>query len=385
MSKYIDNLNNYYVNTYSRSNICFTSGKGSILVDENGKEYIDFGSGIAVNGLGICNEKVNEAVIKQFNKIPHTSNLYYNEPQGTLAETLIKRTGMKRVFLSDSGAEANECAIKIARKYSFDKYGDNRNVIVALNNSFHGRTVTTLSATGQDVFHTYFMPFTEGFRFAAAGDLDAMKSALTKDVCAVIMELVQGEGGVVALDKDYVKAVAELCDKHDILLIIDEVQTGNGRCGNLYAYMEYGISPDVVTTAKGIANGLPLGVTFVGDKAEYTLSAGTHGSTFGGNLCSCAAAVEVLKQLDEQLFKDVKAKHDYIIKELSGCKGVKSVTGMGLMLGIDCEDNKAVLKACREKGLIVLTAKNKIRLLPALNIPDELLKQGVEIIKEVLK
>jgi len=381
----IEKTNKYLAGTYARQNVAFVSGHGSYLVDDTGREYIDFGSGIAVNGLGLQNSEVNSAVCAQLNKISHTSNLYYNEPQGELGKLLCTKTGMSKVFLSNSGAEANECAIKAARKYSFDKYGEGRSEIIALKNSFHGRTVTTLSATGQESFHTYFMPFTEGFTFVEAGNFDALNEAASDKTCAVMLELVQGEGGVIALDGDYVNKVCKLCADKDILVVIDEVQTGNGRSGSLYAYMEYGISPDIVTTAKGLANGLPIGATLFNAKTSGVLTAGTHGSTFGGNLLSCAAAVATLKQIDQKLLDGVKAKHKLIVNTLSALPKVKSVTGMGLMLGIECDNNKEIVSKCLEKGLVVLTAKSKIRLLPALNIDDKTLQDGLNILKEVLQ
>lgn len=377
----------FIANTYARADVVFVSGNGSTLTDENGKNYIDFGSGIAVNILGHNFGPWKDAVISQINQIAHTSNLYYSKPSAILASKLHELTGMKKVFFSNSGAEANECAVKCARKYSFDKYGEGRNKIITLLNSFHGRTVATLTATGQESMHKYFNPFLEGFDYVPANDFAALKEKADNKTCAVMLELVQGEGGVNSLDKDFVKNVAELCREKDILLIIDEVQTGNGRCGKLYAYMHYGIQPDIVTTAKGLAGGLPLGATMLWDKCENTFTAGTHGSTFGGNPVACAGAAAVLDNITDELLDSVSKKSKKIREELKGLKNVKSVTGLGLMLGIEVEGMTAAEAAAkmREKGLIVLTAKSKIRLLPALNITDSELCAGLEIMKEVLR
>lgn len=375
----------YIASSYGRFDVLFTKGEGSLLFDENGKKYIDLGSGIAVNTFGLCDKVWQDAVNRQAATLQHTSNLYYSEPQVKLAKMLCEKTGMKKVFFSNSGAEANECAIKCARKYSFDKYGEGRNVIITLKNSFHGRTVTTLSATGQDVFHTTFGPFTEGFRYAEPDNIDDMKSLVDDKVCGIMMELVQGEGGVHALDKDFVKAVEALCREKDIMLIIDEVQTGNGRTGALYCYMNYGIAPDIVSTAKGLAGGLPMGATLMGEKTENTITAGSHGSTFGGNPVCAAAACSIIERIDDKLCAEVKRKSEYIINALTGAKGVKSVTGMGFMLGIETEKPaKDIVVKCIENGVVPLTAKNKVRLLPALNISDELLAEAIEILKKVI-
>ena len=376
----------YVVPTYGRADLCLKEGKGSTCFDYSGKKYIDLGAGIAVNGFGFCDEEYKNAVTEQLSLLQHASNLYYTAPQAKLAELLCIRTGMKKVFFSNSGAEANECAIKAARKYSSDKYGDGRNVIITLKDSFHGRTLTTISATGQDNFHTHFGPFTEGFKHVPANDIDEMKKALKENkVCGVMIELVQGEGGVNVLYPEYVKEIEKICREEDIIFIIDEVQTGNGRTGHLYAYQGYGVSPDVVSTAKGLGGGLPIGATMFSDKIKDTLSAGTHGSTFGGNPVVCAGAYSVLSRLDDKILDDVKKKSKYIIDELSGAKGVKSVSGLGLMLGIETEkDNKEILKKCLERGVIVLTAKTKVRLLPALTISDEELKEAIQILKEVI-
>lgn len=377
----------FVANTYARFPIELVSGKGAILKDSNGKEYIDLGSGIAVNIFGVADDEWQKAVTHQLSVLPHTSNLYYSEPCSTLAELLCERTGMKKVFFSNSGAEANECAIKVARKYAFDKYGDEgHSTIITLKNSFHGRTIATLKATGQDVFHTDFGPFPEGFVYAEANNFDDVKKFVDTDKCiAVMMELVQGEGGVCKLDENFVKSVAELVKEKDMLLIIDEVQTGNGRTGELYAYMHYGIQPDIVTTAKGLGGGLPIGATMLGENVENVLTYGSHGSTFGGNPVSCAGACNIIKRIDDKLLNEVKEKSAYIFSELEGAKGVKSVSGLGLMIGVETEKPaKEVANACIEKGVLVLTAKTKVRLLPSLNIDWDDLKKAIRILKEVI-
>lgn len=377
----------FVANTYARFPIELVSGKGAILKDSNGKEYIDLGSGIAVNIFGVADDEWQKAVTHQLSVLPHTSNLYYSEPCSTLAELLCERTGMKKVFFSNSGAEANECAIKVARKYAFDKYGDeSHSTIITLKNSFHGRTIATLKATGQDVFHTDFGPFPKGFVYAEANNFDDVKKFVDTDKCiAVMMELVQGEGGVCKLDENFVKSVAELVKEKDMLLIIDEVQTGNGRTGELYAYMHYGIQPDIVTTAKGLGGGLPIGATMLGENVENVLTYGSHGSTFGGNPVSCAGACNIIKRIDDKLLNEVKEKSAYIFSELEGAKGVKSVSGLGLMIGVETEKPaKEVANACIEKGVLVLTAKTKVRLLPSLNIDWDDLKKAIRILKEVI-
>ena len=375
----------YIAGTYGRAPLVAVSGKGAKVLDEDGKEYIDLGSGIAVNSFGVCDDEWVAAVEAQLHQLQHLSNLYYTQPQVKLAQALCERTGMKRVFFANSGAEANECAIKCARKYSHDKYGDGRSTIITLINSFHGRTMATLSATGQDSFHVHFAPFLEGFKNAPANDFNAIKALCGEDVCAVMLELVQGEGGVLPLEKEYVQAVAELCAQRDILLIIDEVQTGNGRTGSLYAYMQYDIMPDIVSTAKGLAGGLPMGACLMGEKLKETLSAGTHGSTFGGNPICAAGALSIISRLDEKLMEQVRAKSAYIFSELEGAKGVKSVTGLGLMLGISCErPAKEIAAECLEQGVIVLTAKDRVRLLPPLNITQEDLEKAILILKGVI-
>ena len=372
----------YIVGTYARFPLEIVRGKGSLVYDENGKEYIDLGTGIAVNTFGVADDEITQAVTDQMNKFSHTSNLYYSEPCAKLAEQLCLRTGMKKVFFSNSGAEANECAIKVARKYAADKKGADYYNIITLKNSFHGRTITTLAATGQDVFHEMFTPLTEGFLYAEANDIASVEKLVKANKCAAIMfEVVQGEGGVNPLQKDFVSALKELAEKEDILLIADEVQIGNGRSGKLYGYMNYGITPDIVSTAKGLAGGLPLGATLLSEKVENVLTAGTHGSTFGGNPVCCAAALNVLSRIDDNLLDGVNAKSKLIFDTLSTAKGIKSVSGMGLMIGIETEkDSGEILAECMKNGVLVLKAKTKIRLLPALNIPDELLKKALAVI-----
>ncbi len=372
--------------TYGRFNVELTKGKGSTLYDENGKEYIDFGSGIGVTAFGIADEEWKKAVINQLDKLQHTSNLYYTAPCAELAKLLCEKTGMKKVFFSNSGAEANEGAIKYARKYSFDKYGEGRSTIITLVNSFHGRTITTLAATGQDSFHTNFAPFTPGFKYCPANDIDTIKKMATDDVCAIMFECVQGEGGVLNLEESFVKEIEKLAKEKDILMVVDEVQTGNGRTGKYFAYMNFGIEPDIVSTAKGLAGGLPMGAVLFGEKVESHITAGSHGSTFGGNPVAAAGAVSIVERIDDEFMKTVSEKSEYIIKFLKSVNGVKSISGMGLMLGIETEkDAKEVVNACLEKGLLVLTAKTKIRLLPALNISYEEIDKGLNILKEVIE
>ncbi len=372
----------FIANTYNRFDLQIVKGNGSIFYDENGKEYIDLGTGIAVNTFGFCDKEWIDAVEKQLEVFQHTSNLYYSEPCVKLAELLSKKTGCKKVFFGNSGAEANECAIKAARKYAENK-GVKNGVILTLVNSFHGRTVTTLAATGQDVFHNDFLPLTNGFVYAKANDItDLEKKVNDNPVIAIMFETIQGEGGVLPLEKDFVEKINEIAKEKDILMIADEVQTGNGRTGKLYGYMNYGITPDIVTTAKGLGGGLPIGATMLFEKCENVFDFGSHGSTFGGNPAVCAGAVNVLSRIDDELLKSVKEKSDYIFNELNGAKGVKSVSGMGLMIGVETEkDSGEVLKKCLENGVSVLKAKNKIRLLPALNIPFDLLKKAVSVLK----
>ena len=377
----------YVADTYARFPIELVKGEGSKLYDDTGKEYIDMGTGIGVNIFGIGDKEWVSAVTNQLNTLQHASNLYYTEPCVNLAKILCEKTGAQKVFFSNSGAEANECAIKCARKYAAEKKGAEYFNIITLNNSFHGRTVTTLAATGQESFHKDFLPLTEGFLYADAGDFDGVKALIENNkVAAIMLEVVQGEGGVVPLEVDFVKNVAELCKTEDILLVVDEVQTGNGRTGALYGYMKYDICPDIVSTAKGLGGGLPIGATMFFEKTSNVYVPGTHGSTFGGNPVSCAGAYNIISRLDDDLLKSVEEKHDYIIKELENCEGVKSITGLGLMLGIEAEgDVTAILKECQENGVLPIKAKNKLRLLPPLNIPFEDLEKAVEVIKNALR
>ncbi len=376
--------NKYIMGTYGRYDLCIESGKGSILFGEDGKEYIDFGSGIAVNTFGACDEEWILAVEKQLGLIQHTSNYYYTKPCSDLAEILCERTGMSKVFFSNSGAEANECAIKAARKYGTDKNPD-KNVIITLKNSFHGRTVTTLSATGQEVFHKNFTPFTEGFTYAEANNIEDLKNKVNGRTCAIMLELIQGEGGVLVMDKEFVLEAERIARENDMLLIIDEVQTGNGRTGKLYAFEHYGIKPDIFTTAKGLGGGLPIGATVFSEKVSEILPAGSHGSTFGGNPIAASGAISIMKRIDEHVLENVRKNSEYIIKELKATKGVKDVSGMGYMLGISTEkDAKEIVKSCMEKGLLVLTAKDKVRLLPALNISRAEIDKGLDILKGVI-
>ena len=373
----------YIANTYARFPVTIVKGKGSLVWDDTGKEYIDLSTGIAVDIFGVADEEWVAAVTKQLGTLQHISNLYYTEPCAKLAQMLCEKTGMKKVFFGNSGAEANECAIKAARKWSEEKKGKEYATIITLKNSFHGRTITTLAATGQDVFHHDFTPLTEGFVYAEPNDLADLEQLIKTNKCAaVMMEVVQGEGGVMPLDETYVKGAAKLCEEYDLLLICDEVQVGNGRSGKLYGYMHYGIQPDIVSTAKGLAGGLPLGATLLGEKVQNVLTAGTHGSTFGGNPVCCAGAINVLTRLDETMLAGVEERSAYIKRELTGAKGVLGVSGLGLMIGIQTEKNASdIIAACREKGVLVIKAKDKLRLLPALNIPMEQLKKAVAVIK----
>lgn len=372
----------YVLNTYNRFDLHLTRGKGSLVYDENDKEYIDLTTGIGVTAFGIADSKWIDAVTSQLGALQHVSNLYYTSPCALLAKTICEKTGMSKVFFSNSGAEANECAIKVARKYATDKGYDRCNILT-LNNSFHGRTLATLSATGQEHYHKLFGPLPGGFVHADANDIDSVtKVAKENNVCAVMIECVQGEGGVISLDDSFVKAVSKYCDENDILLIVDEVQTGNGRTGQLYAYMNYSIKPDVFTTAKGLGGGLPIGACVVGEKAQSTLGFGDHGSTYGGNPVACAGALSVIERIDDNLLIDVRKKSEYIFETLKDAKGVESISGMGLMIGIKTTKPVSdVIKECMKNGVLCLSAKDKLRLLPALNIDFDLLKKAVDVIK----
>ncbi len=376
----------FVAGTYARFPVDLVSGKGALYYSASGKEYIDMGTGIGVTAFGACDEEWKNAVISQLNKLSHTSNLYYTEPCATLAKMLADRTGLKKTFFANSGAEANECAIKVARKYYEDKYGK-QGVIITLKNSFHGRTLATLSATGQDKFHELFNPLVSGFVHATANDLGEIKTICKSNpVCAVMIEIVQGEGGVNSLDKSYVQSLYKFCNDNDILLIVDEVQTGNGRTGELYAFMGYDIMPDVVTTAKGLGGGLPIGACMLGAKVENVLGFGSHGSTFGGNPVASAGAISIISRLTPEFLKSVKKKGEYIVKELSNAEGVESVSGLGLMLGVKTKKPvKEVVDYCLNNGVLVLTAKDKLRLLPPLNIGEKELNKAISVIKNALK
>lgn len=378
--------NQYVAHAYGRFDVALTKGQGSTLYDENGKKYIDFGSGIGVTAFGINDPVWTKAVEEQLHRVQHTSNLYYTAPCAKLAQLLCEKSGMKKVFFGNSGAEANEGAIKFARKYSFDKYGAGRSTIITLVNSFHGRTITTLAATGQDSFHTVFDPFTPGFKYCPANDIEALQAAATDDVCAVLFECVQGEGGVNNLSPTFVNAIAKLAKEKDILIAVDEVQTGNGRTGTYFAYQQYGITPDIVTTAKGLGGGLPIGTVLFGEKLQNTMTPGSHGSTFGGNPVVAAGACSIVERIDDNFLSEVQRKSEKIRTALAKVKGVQSISGMGLMLGIETDKPAGeVAKACLANGLLILTAKTKLRLLPALNISDAELDEGLEILKGVLE
>lgn len=378
----------YIMHTYGRYDVALKSGKGAVAYDENGKKYIDVSSGIGVNSLGYCNDGWVEAVTKQAGTIQHMSNYFYSEQASSLAEKLCNLTGMSKVCFGNSGAEANECAIKIARKYSFDKYDEGRNGIVTLKNSFHGRTVTTLSATGQDVFHNYFFPFTEGFSYVEAGNMNALKNAVNKNTCAVMLELIQGEGGVNILDKDYIQSLVKFCNDNDILVIVDEVQTGIGRTGKLFAFENYEILPDLVTVAKGLGGGLPIGLCMCGEKLKDVMSPSTHGTTFGANPVVCAGANYVLDTITADGFLDeVNKKGEYIEEKVSKLENVKNVRRMGLMIGIELESGNAhdIAVKCVENGLLIITAKNLLRMLPPLVITYDEIDEALKILENTLK
>ena len=371
----------YIASTYNRFPVEIVRGKGSLAYDFSGKEYIDMGSGIGVTAFGYCDEKWVEAVTHQLTTVQHTSNLYFTEPCARLAELLCEKTGMKKVFFGNSGAEANECAIKAARKYSAEKKGADTNVILTLKNSFHGRTLTTLAATGQEHYHELYNPLTPGFVYAAPNIESVIRLANENKLAGIMMECIQGEGGVVTMPEDFVKAVAEFAHKNDIPLIIDEVQTGNGRTGKMYSYMNFDILPDIVTTAKGLGGGLPIGACLLGEKVCDVFGFGDHGSTFGGNPAVCSGAISVVERLTDDFLSSVRRKGEMAREILLQSSGVESVSGIGLMIGVKTKKDAAdVVKACIEKGVLCLTAKDKVRLLPALNIPDETLMKAVKII-----
>ena len=374
----------YVAGTYGRFPVELVSGEGSCYFGSDGKRYIDMGSGIGVTSVGFQDADWIAAVTAQLNTLQHTSNLYYTAPCANLAKALCEKTGMKKVFFSNSGAEANECAIKVARKYSAEKKGDDHYTIITLVNSFHGRTLTTLSATGQEHFHKLFNPLTPGFAYVQANNVAALEEAVaTCKPAGILFEVVQGEGGVLPLTAEFVAAIAKLTAEHDIPLMVDEVQTGNGRTGKLYGYMHFGIQPDIVSTAKGLGGGLPIGATLMNEKMQNILGPGDHGSTYGGNPVSCAGALSVIERLDDAFLAEVQAKSDYIFSELKDARGIKSVTGLGLMIGIETQRNaKDIVMDCMAKGVLCLTAKTKVRLLPPLNIPMDALKEAIDIIKE---
>ena len=384
MSQLQERDNAFVAGTYARFPVEIVCGKGSEVFDTDGKRYIDMGSGIGVTAFGIADDAYIAAVVEQLGQVQHMSNLYYTEPCGRLAELLCTKTGMAKVFFCNSGAEANECAIKVARKYAAETHGADHFTIVTLENSFHGRTLTTLAATGQEHYHELFQPLTPGFAHAPAGDFEALRAICEKTKAAgILMECIQGEGGVNVLDRDFVRAVADYAKEKDIVLMIDEVQTGNGRTGTLYAYEQYGISPDVVSTAKGIGGGLPLGATLLSEKVQNVLGHGDHGSTFGGNPVACAGGYSILSRMDEAFLADVTRKGRLVKDMLKDAEGVKSVGGMGLMIGIETVAPAAeIVKSCIARGVLCLTAKHKVRLLPALNIPEDVLAEAVAIIKE---
>ncbi len=384
MIKELDNK--YVAHTYARFPLALVGGKGSVAVDEDGKEYIDLGTGIAVNTFGIADDEWRTAITEQLGRIQHTSNLYYSEPCARLARMLCERTGMKKVFFGNSGAEANECAIKAARKWGESNKGAEYTTVVTLTDSFHGRTLATLAATGQDVFHKDFLPMPEGFAYAKANDPESLRETVKANKCCAIMfECVQGEGGVRPLTCEFVNAIKEIARENDLLIICDEVQTGNGRSGCLYAYMNYSLEPDIFTTAKGLGGGLPIGACVLGERVQDVLGAGMHGSTFGGNPIACAGACNILSRIDEKLLGEVREKSEYIFSALNGAKGVKGVSGMGLMIGIETVgDASGIIAECQARGVLVIKAKQKVRLLPALNIEKELLIKAIDILKTVI-
>ena len=385
--KVIKRDNEYVLHTYNRNPIALEKGHGLYAEGPEGQKYLDFTSGIGVNSLGYCDLTWAEAVSEQAHKLQHTSNLYYTAPCGKLAKKLCKRTGMSKVFFGNSGAEANEGAIKAARKYSVDHYGKDRTTVITLVNSFHGRTIATLTATGQEVFHNYFGPFNEGFQYVPAGDIEALRELVDRHTCAVMMELIQGESGVHKLNENFVRQTIEYCQANDILFIADEVQTGNGRTGYMYSYQGYGITPDIVTTAKGLGGGLPIGACLLFGKTAGVFSYGDHGTTFGGNPVACAGGVSIVERLTKDLLLEVQAKGDYLKTFILKMKSVEAVTGMGLMLGVKVNSDKSareIAERCLRKGLMILTAHDRLRLLPPLNITKTEMNEGLKILNEVL-
>ncbi|QTM01514.1 aspartate aminotransferase family protein [Mannheimia sp. ZY171111] len=379
----------YIAQTYGRFDLALSHGKGCDVWDVEGKQYLDFTSGIGVNSLGWADDDWLSAITAQAGKLQHTSNLFFTEPSSQLAKKLVSTSGLKRAFFCNSGAEANEGAVKTARKYSHDKYGTGRSTILTLVNSFHGRTISTLAATGQDVFHQHFFPFTDGFEYVPANDIDALKIRLnTDDVCAILVEVLQGEGGVCALDNDYLQAMQSLCQEKDLVFIIDEVQTGIGRTGTMFSYQQFGLQPDIVSLAKGLGGGLPIGAFLLGNKVEHTLGKSDHGSTFGGNPVTCAGANVVLDKITPDFLKEVQRKGQSLQQRLNALPKVKSVSGLGLMIGVEFEEGilaSDIVTKCIEQGVLFLTAKSKLRLLPPLIISDEQIEQGIKVLKEVLE
>lgn len=379
----------YIAQTYGRFDLALSHGKGCDVWDVEGKQYLDFTSGIGVNSLGWADDDWLSAITAQAGKLQHTSNLFFTEPSSQLAKKLVSTSGLKRAFFCNSGAEANEGAVKTARKYSHDKYGTGRSTILTLVNSFHGRTISTLAATGQDVFHQHFFPFTDGFEYVPANDIDALKIRLnTDDICAILVEVLQGEGGVCALDNDYLQAVQSLCQEKDLVFIIDEVQTGIGRTGTMFSYQQFGLQPDIVSLAKGLGGGLPIGAFLLGNKVEHTLGKSDHGSTFGGNPVTCAGANVVLDKITPDFLKEVQRKGQSLQQRLNALPKVKSVSGLGLMIGVEFEEGilaSDIVTKCIEQGVLFLTAKSKLRLLPPLIISYEQIEQGIKVLKEVLE
>lgn len=374
------------VSTYGRYDMAAAEGKGVYCYDTEGKKYIDFTAGIGVNCLGFCDEGWVQAVAEQLGKLQHVSNLFYTEPQVKVADLLTEKTGLKKAFFGNSGAEANEAAIKTARKYGTENKGANVNNIITLKDSFHGRTMATITATGQEHYHKFFTPFVGGFKYCTANDFEEMKQLADENTCAIMMEVIQGEGGVVNLEKDFVNSVAELCEEKDILLIIDEVQTGVGRTGKLFAYEHFGIKPDIVTFAKGIGGCLPICGALFGEKTCDVLVPGDHGTTYGGNPVACAGAAYVLEKMNEDFLNEVAAKGAYLTKKLMEIPQVTGVSGMGLMMGISVEGKKAadVVADALKNGMMLLTAKDKVRMLPPLTITYEEIDEGLEIFKKAL-
>lgn len=387
MTNYKEIDDTYVAHTYARFPLYITKGEGCYCYDEKNKKYLDFTSGIGVNAFGFCYPKWVEAIQKQAATLGHVSNLYYSEPMLKAAEKLCKLSNMKRVFFANSGAEANEGAVKVARKYGSLKYDGNRYEIITLVNSFHGRTITTLSATGQDAFHKDFNPFTRGFVYCKANDIQSVKEAVSEKTLAIMIEIVQGEGGVIALDKQFLEDIQTLCKEHDILLIIDEVQSGIARTGKLFAYEHYDLQPDLVTSAKGLGNGLPIGAVLMNDKVKDVLQYGDHGTTFGGNPIVCSGANVVLDEMNTNFYKQVEEKGNYIKQQLLKMPHIKQVNGLGLMIGVELDgiDSKELVNICLKKGVLFLTAKKNLRMLPPLIIRKEEIDEGLTILHEVLK